>query len=63
MRTFGAYYTWINLHRLTGTESATFMVWSEPDRQAVATGPGLPRGVEAPNPVTLERLLRLIVKA
>jgi hypothetical protein len=56
---FGAYYTWINLNRLAGSESAVFIAWSESHRQAVAIGPGLPRGTRAPDPITMERLLKI----
>ncbi len=55
---FGAYYTWINLNRLAGAESATFLAWSEAHHQAVAIGPGCPRGTEAPNSTQLGQLLR-----
>lgn len=55
---FGAYYTWINLNRLTGAENATFLAWSESHQQAVAIGPGLPRGTEAPQSITMDKLLK-----
>lgn len=55
---FGAYYTWINLNRLTGAANATFLAWSESHQQAVAIGPGLPRGTEAPQSITMDKLLR-----
>jgi hypothetical protein len=54
---FGAYYTWINLSRLAGSESAVFIAWSESHQQAVAIGPGFPRGTHAPDPIAIERLL------
>jgi hypothetical protein len=54
---FGAYYTWINLNRLSGSESAAFIAWSEGHQQALAIGPGLPRGTQAPDPITIEQLL------
>ena len=53
----GAYYTWINLNRLAGAETAFFLAWSQYHQQAVAIGPGLPRGTEAPDPITIQRLL------
>jgi hypothetical protein len=56
---FAAYYTWINLNRLAGSENAAFIAWSESQQQAVAIGPGLPRGTVAPNPVTMEQLLAM----
>ena len=57
-----AHYTWINLHRLEGSETATFLAWSETHRQAVATGPGFSRGSEAPDPIRLENLLRSLTQ-
>lgn len=55
---FGAYYTWINLNRLPGAEDATFIVWSEARGEAVAIGPGRPRGTQAPDALTVAQLLR-----
>jgi hypothetical protein len=60
---FGAYYTWINLNRLEGAETASFIAWSETYRQAIAIGPGFARGTEAPNSIALERLLGLVTQA
>jgi hypothetical protein len=57
---FGAYYTWININRLAGSENAAFIAWSESHHQAVAIGPGLPRGTHAPDPITMQRLLDLV---
>jgi hypothetical protein len=59
---FGAYYTWINLNRLPGAERVSFLAWSQYHQQAVAIGPGLPRGTEAPEPITIDRLLSTLVK-
>jgi hypothetical protein len=56
---FGAYYTWINLNRLAGAESAAFLAWSESHRQAIAIGPGLPHGTRAADPITMEKLLEI----
>lgn len=56
----GAYYTWINLNRLSGSESATFLAWSEAHHQAVAIGPGLPRGTESQEPISMAKLLQMI---
>ena len=60
---FGAYYTWINLNRLAGADKTSFLAWSQYHRQAVAIGPGLPRGTEAPDPITMEQLLSTLGKA
>lgn len=59
---FGAYYTWINLSRLEGSDTASFIAWSETYRQAVAIGPSLARGTEAPNPIALGQLLRTVAE-
>ncbi len=59
----GAYYTWVNLNRLPGSETASFVAWSEDQRQAVAIGPGFPRGTEAGAPVTMEKLLDIIARS
>jgi hypothetical protein len=53
----GAYYTWINLQRLTGAERSSFLVWSEAHRQAVAIGPTLPRATTATSAITVRQLL------
>lgn len=60
---FGAYYTWINLNRLAGADKASFVAWSQHHRQAVAIGPGLPRGTEAPDAISMDRLLNTIATA
>ena len=60
---FGAYYTWINLSRLTGAESSSFIAWSQAHRQAIAIGPGLPRGTVAPAPTTVDQLLKMVASA
>jgi hypothetical protein len=60
---FGAYYTWINLNRLAGADSASFIAWSQAHNQAVAIGPGLPRGTVAPNAVTITQLLGMMNNA
>jgi hypothetical protein len=55
-----AYYTWVNLNRLQGFEESRFLAWSEAYRQAVAIGPGLPRGAHASEPIALDRVLHLV---
>lgn len=54
---FAAFYTWVNLMRLTGPEQSRFVAWSEAHGQAIAIGPNCPRGVEAPNRMNLAELL------
>ena len=38
-----AYYHWINQQRLPGYDRATFVVWFEGHKQAMAIGPATPR--------------------
>jgi hypothetical protein len=59
---FGAYSTWINLSRLEGSETASFIAWSETYRQAIAIGPYFARGTEAPNSIALGRLLHMVAE-
>lgn len=54
---FGAYYNWINQQRLPGAEQSSFIVWFEGHSQAVAIGPGMPRGTESASSVDLRQLL------
>ena len=42
----GAYYTWINMQRLPGAETARFLVWFEGHGEAMAIAPGLKGGTE-----------------
>lgn len=55
---FAAFYTWINLNRLSNPEPPRFIAWSEAHGQAIAIGPDSPRGVEAPNRTTIAQLLK-----
>lgn len=56
----GAYYTWLNQQRLSGAEKASFLVWFEGHREAVAISPTLPRGTESNSPIDLKGLLSQI---
>lgn len=53
----GAYYNWLNLQRLPGTEQSTYLVWFEGHNEALAIGPSMPRGTESTAPAGLEQLL------
>jgi hypothetical protein len=55
---FAAFYTWINLTRLTNPEPARFIAWSEAHGQAIAIGPDCPRATEAPNRTSLAQVLQ-----
>ncbi|WP_263382134.1 hypothetical protein [Granulicella arctica] len=56
----GAYYTWINLMRLTGANRASFVVWFEDQREALAVGPTLARGVVSGTPCDLPQILKWV---
>jgi hypothetical protein len=53
-----AYYTWINMQRLSGAEQASFLVWFENHREALAISPALPRGKNDESSVDLMELTR-----
>lgn len=53
----GAYYTWLNQQRLSGAEKASFVVWFEGHRQALAVSPELPQGTESTSAIDLKGLL------
>lgn len=54
----GAYYTWINLQRLSGADDAMFLAWFEGHNQAVAIAPSLAAGKESTDRVDLAEVLR-----
>ena len=56
----GSYYTYLNQQRLTGAEKSSFLVWFEGHNEAVAIGPGMPRGTESSAPTDLKQLLTWI---
>jgi hypothetical protein len=53
----GAYYTWINQQRLSGSERSVFLAWFEGQNQAVAIGPSLPRGTTSSSSMTVEKII------
>lgn len=56
----GAYYNWLNQHRLPGAEQSSFLVWFEGHGTAVAIGPAMPRGTESTSEANLAKLLSWI---
>lgn len=56
----GAYYTWINQHRLSFAEESRFVVWFERHRQAFAAGPSLWPGQTDDTPVSFEELIHRV---
>jgi len=56
----GAYYTWLNMTRLAGAEEMRFLVWFEGHGEAVAIGPGLPRGTTSNGLTDMGKVLELL---
>ncbi len=56
----GAYYTWMNLQRISGAEKAAFLVWFEDHEEAVAIAPSLDRGKTSDQPIDLADLIAKI---
>ncbi|GAA3765997.1 hypothetical protein GCM10022270_27420 [Terriglobus aquaticus] len=56
----GAWYTWINLQRLPGAETASCLVWHERTGEAAVLGPGLTAGKALSAPQTMSQALRLL---
>jgi hypothetical protein len=54
----GAYYTWINLQRLSGADQSGFVAWAEGRREAVAIGPSFAPGTQSQANVTMVEILR-----
>jgi hypothetical protein len=53
-----AYYTWINMQRLTGAGQSSFLVWFENHRDALAISPALPRGKNDETAIDMPELIR-----
>jgi hypothetical protein len=56
----GAYYTWLNQQRLTGTAQATFLAWFESGTEAMAIGPNFDRGSRS-DAISLETILNTLI--
>ena len=54
----GAYYTWINLQRLSGSDQSCFLAWFEGHGDAIVVGPGFSAGATSPAKLNLAELLR-----
>jgi hypothetical protein len=54
----GAYYTWINLQRLSGADQSGFIAWAPGRREAVAIGPSFAPGTESQAIVSMVEILR-----
>lgn len=53
----GAYYTWINLRRLSGADKSHFLAWFEGHNLALAISPTFPRGQVSLQPVSIADIL------
>lgn len=56
----GAYYTWINLTRLTGANSSRFLAWFEDQHEAIAVAPAMAKGTTSTSPCDLSQILKWI---
>lgn len=59
----GAYLTWIDLQRLPGARSSSFLVWFENHAEAIAISPAMPRGTTSSSSVGLGWILQQIVSS
>ena len=56
----GAYYTWLNLRRLSGADQMRFLVWFEGRNEALVIGPGLPGGTTSDSIMNMRGVLKLL---
>ncbi len=56
----GAYYSWINLQRLSGANQSSYIAWYEGHREAVAIAPSLAPGTVSHESVSLAEILRRV---
>ena len=56
----GAYYTWLSLIRLPGSDISTFIACHEGGIEAVAIAPAMAKGAESTQVCTLEQILRWV---
>jgi hypothetical protein len=59
----GAYYTWINQMRLSGSDKSAFVVWFENHQEALAIGPSMSRGKQSSETIGLNELLKKTIAA
>jgi hypothetical protein len=57
----GAYYTWINQQRLTGSADSKFLVWFEGHPDAVVIAPHAAKGTANATPIVIARLVAELV--
>jgi hypothetical protein len=56
----GAWYTWIGLQRLPGSDRSAFLSWFEDHNEAVAVGPAFAKGREDNTAIQLAELLKRV---
>jgi hypothetical protein len=56
----GAYYTWINMNRLSGADEMSFLTWFEGHSQAIAIGPDIPQATTSDSPMDMHQVLALL---
>jgi len=56
----GAYYTWLNMNRLSGADEMAFLAWFEGRGEAVAISPGLPQGTTSDDRLSMEQVVGLL---
>jgi hypothetical protein len=52
-----AYYTWLELQKLPHGKAPVFLGWFAGHKEALLTGPGVPRNVSTNNPLKISELL------
>ncbi|RRA47164.1 hypothetical protein D1Y84_01540 [Acidipila sp. EB88] len=55
----GAYYTWLEMNRISAQGNSTFVAWREGTGTAVIAGKNAPQGTVSSTPLTLEKALLL----
>jgi hypothetical protein len=53
----GAYYTWINLMRLSGTDTSRFVAWFEDRQEAIVVSLAMAKGAVSTQPCDLSQIL------
>ncbi|QNI36035.1 hypothetical protein [Edaphobacter albus] len=57
----GAYYTWLNLNRLSGAASSMFVAWFENQRVAMVIAPGMAQNTVSTQRCTLDQIFRWLL--
>lgn len=57
----GAYYTWLNQQRLSGSDESSFLVWFENHPEAIAIGHSFDRNKSFTNPIKLQDIVDKLV--